>query len=130
MIGDGSRSFFWEENWTGEGVGDLGRWVEDWWEWSWRWRRSLLDRNIIYLNALNNLLDRYHLINGVEDSWKWRLPANGLYSTKDTYDLLLQNVRTPYINGETIKGFKLIRKVQLLQRLSPMHGDSCGDDSL
>ncbi|KAL8475213.1 hypothetical protein ACS0TY_031577 [Phlomoides rotata] len=108
VIGDGSRSFFWEENWTGEGVlremyprlfnlnldkrgtvRDFGSWVEDRWEWSWRWRRSLLDRDIIYLNALNNLLDRFHLRNGVEDTWKWRLSVNGLYSTKDTYDLLL-----------------------------------------
>ncbi|KAL8534448.1 hypothetical protein ACS0TY_010457 [Phlomoides rotata] len=91
-------------------VRDFGSWVEDRWVWSWRWRRSLLDRDIIYLNALNNLLDKFHLRNGVENTWKWRLSANGLYSTKDTYDLLLQNARTPYINGETTKGFKLIWK--------------------
>ncbi|KAL8515049.1 hypothetical protein ACS0TY_013943 [Phlomoides rotata] len=46
----------------------------------------------------------------VDDSWKWRLSANGLYSTKDTNDFLLQNDQTSYINEETVKEFKLIWK--------------------
>ncbi|KAL8529717.1 hypothetical protein ACS0TY_006962 [Phlomoides rotata] len=59
----------------------------------------------------------YHLRNGVKDSWKLRLSVNGIYSTKDTYDFFLQNDRTPYINGDVVKGFKLIWKSAAPQKV-------------
>ncbi|KAL8497178.1 hypothetical protein ACS0TY_020750 [Phlomoides rotata] len=74
----------------------MGEWEGDRWSWSWRWGRPLWDYEFNSLNALTNVINR--------------CSANGSYSTKETYSMILNLDRDAQFNEETLKGFKLIWK--------------------
>lgn len=62
------RLFYLSQN-KNEKVGSIGEWKGG--VWVWRWRRNLFDRELIILNKLSDLLNRYTLKQNVDDSWQW-----------------------------------------------------------
>ncbi|KAL8543374.1 hypothetical protein ACS0TY_004058 [Phlomoides rotata] len=107
----------------------MGSWVDDRWFWSWRWRRPLFDRGINSFNVLTSLVDMFHIKNGVEDTWRWRLSTERKFSTKETYSHLLNQRRSFQLDEDRRKGFKkCYGKTLHHQKSSLMHGSFFGID--
>ncbi|KAL8539675.1 hypothetical protein ACS0TY_001330 [Phlomoides rotata] len=66
-------------------VGEMGEWVWEEWRWKWAWRRDLFDREVVRLNELISILDRFHIKRGVQDTWRWDMAPDGLYTVRDVY---------------------------------------------
>ncbi|KAL8552301.1 hypothetical protein ACS0TY_001121 [Phlomoides rotata] len=105
VVGDGVKISFWDERWVGDVcfrrkfhrlynlsedkekmVGEMGEWVGEEWRWKWAWRRDLFDREVVRLNELISILDRSHIKRGVQDTWRWDMAPDGLYTVHDVYD--------------------------------------------
>ncbi|KAL8538534.1 hypothetical protein ACS0TY_000522 [Phlomoides rotata] len=127
VVGDGGKTSFWDERWVGDVcfrrkfyrlynlsedkekmVGEMGEWVGEEWRWKWAWRRELFDREVVRLNELISILDRSHIKRGVQDTWRWDMTPDGLYTIRDVYAWLSCKESEEAEDAGSDSGFDLI----------------------
>lgn len=52
-------------------VKEMGKWVEDRWQWDLVWRMRLFEREMIGADALLASLQHYSIKKGESDTWTW-----------------------------------------------------------
>lgn len=103
-LGRGNETRFWDGLWSGERslkcmfprlfqlsnkkegrVEEMGGWVDGRWCWYFGWRRGLRTNEKEWEEKLVRFLQGISLMEGIDDEWKWRGEACGLYTVKDAY---------------------------------------------
>lgn len=125
-VGNGGKTRFWLDTWVGERplcqefprlflvseqkeecINQMGVWRNEVWEWDLKWRRRLfvweeeLERNLVELVENVNL-------NHDEDLWMCDIGVDGVYSVRDGYVFLSENVLPQVdINGDICRVLKM-----------------------
>lgn len=109
FIREGNVTKFWHDYWVDSGVclaakyprlynlsklkhamvQACGVWVGGVWQWDLGWRRGLLGRELGWLHAMLEDINRCHLVEGVHDVWRWLPSQDGVFSVNSFY-LFLQ----------------------------------------
>lgn len=74
-------------------VSMMGTWEEGRWGWSLKWRRELFDREKNILDQLLFLINRCYLVEGEQNSWRWKMTPDGICRTKNAYEVLISRLR-------------------------------------
>lgn len=73
----------------------------------WKWRRNLLDREVVTFNVLYFFINTATLKIGVQDSWRLTDSSKGVYTTKEAYFILLEKRDVGHVDEEKELSFKL-----------------------
>jgi len=104
-VGDGEDIFFSEDSWLGcdalkrvfprlfsicsakdAKVTELGFWANDVWVWQLAWRRSSFDWEKPLVDQLSQVLLEAGLVQGVADSWVWKVGGIHMFSVNSVYN--------------------------------------------
>lgn len=66
----------------------MGEWVNGKKAWCFKWRRALSFREQVIWEEMCRTIEHVSLVEGNEDSWKWKTETGGCYSVKSAYKLL------------------------------------------
>lgn len=107
QIGNGSNTLFWHHVWVGnyplcyvfprlynasldndKSVAEMGRWINQSWDWTMNWRRELFEWELELLNSLQATIANVKICQNSEDSWSWKLENSEKYSARSAYAAL------------------------------------------
>ncbi|CAL0333597.1 unnamed protein product [Lupinus luteus] len=110
-LGSGESVSFWSDIWVGDvclssqffrlfqlaldkeaSVSSSRHWRNGVWQWSIQWRRSLFDWEQAEVDDLNSILESVRGPSNSMDGWIWKNEKDGVYSVRNAYHLLLNEV--------------------------------------
>lgn len=110
IIGDGSRTLFWHDLWSGSvplsikfkrlynmsnckmmKIQDMGKWIDGNWTWDLSWRRRFFEWEHDLFNQLMEEIQGIEIRASTQDHWRWKFTGSGEDFVKLAYNILVSD---------------------------------------